>query len=124
MTVNNNTRTTRAQSTAASSGPSASEKNQVWQDVLNTTLKNLKADQGKSSYLGDSRIAKVEEQVKKEMEAFIRANPNATLEEIKAKAEQSSGHHQANGVFDKMRDDNFFSKLMQRRKDLMRDLWG
>lgn len=105
---------------------SAAEKTQAWQGVLDAAVNRLNAPDlvGSLSHLGDGRIDKMKDQVKEEMEAFISANPNATPDEIKEKADEVTSKHQTNGVLEKMRDDNFFKKLMDRRKELLKDMWG
>ncbi|NMO21606.1 hypothetical protein HPC49_32210 [Pyxidicoccus fallax] len=102
------------------------EKTQAWQGVLDGAVNRLNAPDvvGTLSHLGEGRIDKIKDQVKEEMEAFVRANPNATPEQIKEKAEEVTSKHQTNGVLEKMRDDNFFKKLMDRRKELLKDMWG
>ncbi|GMT96499.1 hypothetical protein KH5H1_06180 [Corallococcus caeni] len=100
------------------------QKQQAVQDAINASVARMKEDEGKTSYLGEGRIDKVKEKVAEEMETFMKENPNATPEEIKAKAEESASKNETNAGFEKMRDDNFFKKLMSRRKELIRDMWG
>jgi hypothetical protein len=109
------------------SQPAASdEKNRAWQDVLNTAVSRMNSAEirGSLSHLGDFRIDSVKQKITEEMEAFVRNNPNASPEQIRAEAEKATSKHETNAVLQKMRDDNFFNKLMSRRKELLRDMWG
>ena len=106
--------------------PTAQEKTDVWTSVLDTAVSRMTGPDIKGSlkYLGDGRIDSVKDKGKADMEAFVRDNPNASAEEIKKKAEETTSKHETNAVFQKMRDDNFFNKLMSRRKELLKDMWG
>jgi hypothetical protein len=105
---------------------SAAEQTNAWQSVLDTAVGRMTDSEVKGSlkYLGDGRIDGVKQKVKDEMEAFVRDNPNASVDEIKKKADETTSKHETNAVFNKMRDDNFFNKLMSRRKELLKDMWG
>ncbi|WP_426750671.1 hypothetical protein [Myxococcus sp. Y35] len=113
------------QTTARSSAPTATEKKQAWQGVLDAAVNRMNDPEIKGSlkHLGDNRINQVKEKVQADMEAFIRNNPNATTAEIKAEAEKTTSKHETNAVINKMRDDNFFNNLMNRRKELLKDMW-
>ncbi|WP_223635277.1 hypothetical protein [Corallococcus sp. EGB] len=100
------------------------EKQKVVQDVINQSVSKMNEDQGKTSFLGEGRVDKVKEKTSEEMAQFLKENPNATVEEVKAKAEELSAKNESNAAFEKMRDDNFFKKLMSRRKELIQDMWG
>lgn len=106
--------------------PSAQEQNDAWKGVLDSAVSRMTGPDIKGSlkFLGDGRIDSVKDKVKTDMEAFVRDNPNASPEEVKKKAEETTSKHETNAVFQKMRDDNFFNKLMSRRKELLKDMWG
>jgi len=114
------------QTSARSAAPTAAEKKEAWQGVLDSAVSRLDDPEikGTLQHLGENRIDQMKEQVKSDMEAFLKENPNATLAEIKAEAEKATSKHETNAVLQKMRDDNFFNKLMSRRKELTKDMWG
>ena len=120
------TKISSTSTTARSVAPSATEKKETWQGVLNAAVDRMNDPEIKGSvkHLGDHRIDQVKEKVQGDMDACVKNNPNATLAEVKAEAEKSASKHESNAVFQKMRDDNFFNKLMSRRKDLLKDMWG
>lgn len=109
------------------SQPAASDdKNKAWQDVLNTAVSRMNSAElrGSLSHLGDFRIDAVKQKITEEMQAFVQNNPGADATKIAEHAETVAKKHETNAVFQKMRDDNFFNKLMSRRKELLRDMWG
>ena len=114
----------RAATSARSEGPSEQEKTQAWQSVMNGQVANMKKLEGSLEYVGDNRVEKFKEKFTEDMQAWMQANPNASLDEIKTKAEELSSKNSTDMLLEKMRDDGFFSKLMSRRKELMKDLWG
>ncbi|RKH43200.1 hypothetical protein [Corallococcus llansteffanensis] len=109
---------------ARSSGSTDAEKTKVVTDALSSAVTQLEKDKGSLRYLGDSRIEKMKTKVTEEMATFIKDNPKATKEEIKAQADKVISKHQTNTLFEKIRDDNFFKNLMNRRKELLSDMWG
>ena len=101
-----------------------SEKTQVVSDVINSAVSGMNESKGKITYLGEGRIDKVKTKIQDDMNKFMQANPNATPAEIEAEAKKSASKNESIATFDKMRDDNFFKKLMSRRKELIGDMWG
>ena len=99
---------------------------QAWQGVLNSAVDRMNEPEMKGSlqYLGEGRINTVKEKVQGEMESFLQSNPNASADDVKSHAESTTKKHETNAMFQKMRDDNFFGKLMSRRKELIKDMWG
>jgi hypothetical protein len=104
----------------------AKAKNDAWQNVMNASVGRMNAPgvKGSLSYLGEGRINEFKARVQKDMEAYVDQNPDATPAEVKAYAEKNISKYETDMVLQKMRDDNFFSKLMNRRKELAKDLWG
>ncbi len=102
----------------------ATDKTAAWQGVLDTAVNRMNETKGTLDHLGEGRIDTVKQKVKEDMEAFIQANPNASADDIRAEADKASKKHETNAFFQKMRDDNFFNKLMTRRKELLKDMWG
>ncbi|RKH38389.1 hypothetical protein [Corallococcus sicarius] len=100
------------------------EKTQAVTDVVNSAVAGMNESKGKISFLGEGRIDKVKGKIQDDMKKFMAANPNATPAEIKKEAEASAAKNESVATFDKMRDDNFFKKLMSRRKELIGDMWG
>ncbi|AEI65895.1 hypothetical protein [Corallococcus macrosporus] len=102
------------------------EQTQAWQGVLNSAVDQMNDPEikGSTKYLGEGRINTVKQKVQSDMEAFIQSNPNASADDIKKEAESTTKKHETNAMFQKMRDDNFFGKLMSRRKELIKDMWG
>ncbi|WIG96146.1 hypothetical protein [Myxococcus sp. SDU36] len=99
---------------------------QAWEGVLNSAVDRMNEPEIKGSlqYLGEGRIDTVKQKVQGEMESFLQSNPNASADEVKSHAESTTKKHETNAMFQKMRDDNFFGKLMSRRKELIKDMWG
>lgn len=114
----------RAATSARSEGPSEQEKTQAWKSVMDGQVANMKKLEGSLEYIGDNRVEKFKEKFTEDMQAWMKANPNATVDQITAKAEELSSKNSTDMLLEKMRDDGFFSKLMSRRKELMKDLWG
>ncbi|RYZ33828.1 MAG: hypothetical protein EOO71_40945 [Myxococcaceae bacterium] len=106
------------------SNTSEAEKTKVVSDVINSAVAGMNESKGSLSFLGEGRIDKVKGKIQDDMNKFIQANPNATPAEIEAEAKKSASKNESVATFDKMRDDNFFKKLMSRRKELIGDMWG
>lgn len=119
--ANNASATTRKSTTTT---PEAQQ--QAWQGVLTSAVDRMNEPEIKGSlqYLGEGRINTVKEKVQGEMESFLQSNPNASPDDVKSHAESTTKKHETNAMFQKMRDDNFFGKLMSRRKELLKDMWG
>jgi|GEM_PF-2452044 len=102
------------------------EKKDAWQSVMNASVGRMNAPgvKGSLSYLGEGRINEFKDRVQRDMEAYVENNPDATPVEIRAYAESTTSKYETDMVLQKMRDDNFFTKLMNRRKELTKDLWG
>ncbi|WP_163786261.1 hypothetical protein [Myxococcus vastator] len=102
------------------------DQKQAWEGVLNSAVDRMNEPEIKGSlqYLGEGRIDTVKQKVQGEMESFLQSNPNASADEVKSHAESTTKKHETNAMFQKMRDDNFFGKLMSRRKELIKDMWG
>ncbi|MCY1045174.1 hypothetical protein OV208_27920 [Corallococcus sp. bb12-1] len=108
----------------ASNTDSAADKTKVVNDVISSAVSGMNESKGSLSFLGEGRIDKVKGKIQDDMNKFIQANPNATPAEIEAEAKKSASKNESVATFDKMRDDNFFKKLMSRRKELIGDMWG
>jgi hypothetical protein len=100
------------------------EKKQAVEQTINASVNQMQADKGKTSYFGQGRIDKAKAKMTEEMAKWMQANPNATAEEAAAEAKKNAAKNQTKTMFAKMQDDNFFKKLMSRRKELMGDMWG
>lgn len=120
---------TSAPAARRSSEPSAADKTNAWKGELNTALTPHGEDtpelvEGTLEYLGEGRLDKMKDRVAEDMEKFIRDNPNASLSDIKKEGKDVAVKHKTEAVLEKMRDDRFFKKLMDRRKELIKDMWG
>jgi hypothetical protein len=120
---------TSAPAARRSSEPSAADKANAWKGELNTALTPRGEDtpelqEGTLEYLGEGRLDKMKDRVTEDMETFVRDNPNASLSDIKEKGKEVAVKHKTEAVLEKMRDDRFFKKLMDRRKELIKDMWG
>ncbi|AKQ67673.1 hypothetical protein A176_004585 [Myxococcus hansupus] len=115
-----------ANGSARKSATTPQQQTQAWQGVLDSAVNQMNDPEikGSTKYLGEGRINTVKQKVQGDMEAFIQSNPNATADEVKTQAESATKKHETNAMFQKMRDDNFFGKLMSRRKELLKDMWG
>lgn len=102
---------------------SAADQTAAWQGVLDSAVGRMNEAKGSLKFLGQGRIDTVKKKVQEDMEAYIRNNQGASTADIQAEAKKSAAKHEANAVFAKMRDDNFFNKLMSRRKELLKDMW-
>lgn len=95
--------------------------------VIEDALKDLRASEeklrGKLAFIGDSRIDRIEDRVRTEMDKWLSANPGATADEVSAAVGKEGKRQTSLQRFDKMAFDNFFSNLMSKQKELLSDVW-
>lgn len=103
--------------TSSSDGMSASEAKSYVQQLTSKDVESRK------TFLGDSRTNHMKDEITKEMDAFLAANPNATKEEIDAKYKDVSGKKYGYEFSNKMRDDYFIGQLKKRMKEALADRW-
>jgi hypothetical protein len=122
MAIDGISSTTKTSTTTT--GLTADQAKAVVKSVTDQTSASLEKQKGSLSYLGEGRIGKIETKTSDEMKQWLAAHPNATEAEIKKEASRLSSKNTSVQIFDKMATDNFFKNLMNRRKELMSEMWG
>lgn len=112
--------TARTQTTT----PTPAEAKQTWTKLLDQGLGELNGLKGQAGFLGEGRINLVKDNVTKDMEAWVKAHPDATLEDIQKEASRSFKSHQTHQICNKFADDWFFGRLMRRYQELSQDMWS
>lgn len=105
-------------------GATIAEAKQTIDQVIEQGREALEANKGKVSYLGTGRLDKIGTRVNEAMEKWLGANPNASVDEIREKTVKESSKQTSIQIFDKMASDSFFSKLMSKRKEAIKDMYN
>ncbi|HLT29796.1 MAG TPA: hypothetical protein VK013_07120 [Myxococcaceae bacterium] len=105
-------------------GVTANEAKNAIDGILQENRSRLEATKGTLDFLGDGRIDNIGKRVSEQMSKWLSANPNATLEDVEKEAKNATAKESSIEMFDKMAMDRFFQRLMQRRKEMIQEMWG
>lgn len=90
-------------------------------DQIEQAVQGLKSQT--EGYLGDERIQNVDRKSREALQKWLDQNPNASESQVLEKSREAFSNAQTSEFINKMFDEAFFSKIMERIKELSSETW-